>query len=58
MESFPEFGFPYGVIAPSNFSLGKQAGWIYTDDEDNKNQNSHYFQQPDSHLAFEVGMAK
>ena len=55
MKSFPEFGFPYGVIAPSNFSLGKQAGWIYTDDEDNKNQNSHYFQQPDSHLAFEVG---
>ena len=56
--SFHDFGFSYGVIAPANFALGIKAGWLYTDDEDDKNANSHIFKpwpRPDGHYAFQVG---
>jgi subtilisin family serine protease len=37
--AFPNLGFGYGVVAPPTFSLALATGWIYQDDEDNRNDD-------------------
>ena len=36
MQDFPDLGFPYGVLG---HSMGISTGWIYTDDDDEGNEN-------------------
>lgn len=42
MNQFPDVakGRPYGVFAPSDFSKALEIGFMHTDDEDTKNNNS------------------
>ncbi len=42
MSSFPDIGINYGVFAPSYFDKAIETGYLYTDDEDNRNANSSY----------------
>ena len=37
MSEFPDLGFPYGVLG---HSIGNATGWVFTDDEDDTNENS------------------
>jgi hypothetical protein len=41
MTSFPNLGMSYGVFAASFFSKAIQVGYVYTDDEDDDNENSY-----------------
>lgn len=43
MSSFPTLtsGFKYGVFGTSSFSKAVDSGWVYTDDEDDSNNNAY-----------------
>jgi hypothetical protein len=42
MSTFPSFNFGYGVFATSSFVKGNSYGYVYTDDEDDSNENKYY----------------
>jgi hypothetical protein len=41
MSAMPDVGFSYGVLAAHDFSRRIATGYVYTDDEDSSNKNSH-----------------
>lgn len=41
MQSFPDFGFKYGVFSRQGMSRSKGEGMVFTDDEDTSNGNAY-----------------